>query len=157
MNVIQNDKGVYVNEEPVVGVILLTGSTIEETRAHMNIIIKLGIEEDKVHIIYFEEHSLGVVLIEPNSILTGKKESNGRLNTQCSAMKAAITTQVETVHMTGSYMIIWEQDDVSCAYVAGEDVGYALIGGKTIPRTVRVFRTIDKRKKFLLELPLTRR
>ena len=119
MNVIQNDKGVYVNEEPVVGVILLTGSTIEETRAHMNIIIKLGIEEDKVHIIYFEEHSLGVVLIEPNSILTGKKESNGRLNTQCSAMKAAITTQVETVHMTGSYMIIWEQDDVSCAYVAG--------------------------------------
>ena len=24
MNVIQNDKGVYVNEEPVVGVILLT-------------------------------------------------------------------------------------------------------------------------------------
>ena len=70
MNVIQNDKGVYVNEEPVVGVILLTGSTIEETRAHMNIIIKLGIEEDKVHIIYFEEHSLGVVLIEPNSILT---------------------------------------------------------------------------------------
>ena len=98
-----------------------------------------------------------MVLIEPNSILTGKKESNGRLNTQCSAMKAAITTQVETVHMTGSYMIIWEQDDVSCAYVAGEDIGYDLIGGKTIPRTVRVFRTIDKRKKFLLELPLTRR
>lgn len=157
MNVTQNDKGVYVNEDPVVGMILLTRATLEETRAHMNIIIKLGIEEDSVHIIYFEDAALGVVLIEPNSILTGKKNSNNRLDTQAAAMKVAITAQVETVHMIGSYMIIWEQEDASCAYVEGETIGYDLIGGKTIPRTIRVFQTDGKKRHYLLETPLTRR
>ena len=157
MNVTQNDKGVYVNEDPVVGMILLTRATLEETRAHMNIIIKLGIEEDSVHIIYFEDVALGVVLIEPNSILTGKKNSNNRLDTQAAAMKVAITAQVETVHMIGSYMSIWEQEDTSCAYVEGETIGYDLIGGKTMPRTVRVFQNEGKKRNYLLETPLTRR
>lgn len=155
MNFTQNEKEVWINQDPVVGVIILTHATLEETRSHMNMIIKMGNEDESVHTVFFDEENVGVVLIEPNSIFTGKNNRDTRMDMRAESMMYAINAQIETVHMVGSYMLIWTGVEPDCAYMPDETIGFDTIGGKTIPKTVRIFNRKGKKRQYLMELPLT--
>lgn len=114
---------VLIDEDPAVAVIILTHSTQEEIRSHMNIAIKLGNDENSVHTVYFDDYKLGIMIIERNNVFTMRVADE----LKAEAMAEAIMSQIEIMHLFGSSYIIWGKESMSRRYVAPkESVKYTI-------------------------------
>lgn len=101
------DKGVPIDTDPAVGIILLEDTSNKELDTLMNTIIGKGVPEDNVHTVFIKDLDVGVVKIEPNS-LTGKGKRGKRITDEINELIGAF-------HQERTYICLWSFFDTYCS------------------------------------------